>query len=152
MKYVLMFIWRIVYWVVAAAVTFGSLFLVMEGLKSVTDSLILSVVVGGVLWMVVAYWAYKPLTKIDEFLKAKASLDEDAYNAQVKMVLVPMSVLAVLVLVTLSFLYVWIDDMFVSEAPDIDVGITIVFFVFATVAVFIYSLKKYKKYKEYMRD
>ena len=150
MKYVLMFIWRIVYWVVAAAVTFGSLFLVMEGLKSVTDSLILSVVVGGVLWMTVLYWAYKPLTKIDEFLKAKASLDEDAYNAQVKMVIVPMSVLAVLVLVTLSFLYVWIDDMSVSETPiDIDAGITIVFFVFATVAVFIYSLKKYKKYKEY---
>ncbi len=150
MKYVLMFIWRVIYWVVSVAVTFGSLFLVMEGLKSVTDSLILSVVVGGVLWMVAVYWAHKPLTKIDEFLKAKASLDEDVYNAQVKMVIVPMSVLAVLVLVTLSFLYAWINDMFVSETPiDIDTGITIVFFVFATVGVFIYSLKKYRKYKEY---
>ena len=98
MKYLLMYIWKLTYFITAIIIVIGIFFLGVEIAKMIPDFFILQALVIGAIWAGGSYILIKPLIVLDKLLEDKASLDNDArisFFVFVTLVLISLAVLLV---------------------------------------------------------
>ena len=78
MKYLQMFIWKLLYWIIGIIIVVGGLILSMQVSKMYTDLIILQLIMAVIMWMVGGYIILKPLSMLDRFFVNKALLNKDA--------------------------------------------------------------------------
>ena len=149
MKYLLMYIWKLLYVTTAIIIFIGTHFLGMEVAKMIPDFMILQALVIGVIWAGGSYILMKSLIKFDGFLEAKASLDKDARISF--FVFVTLVLISLAVLLTSIFLFnEWlklINDTINRTIDDYSMIIFPLVLLISSIGSLIGSSNLYKKYK-----
>ena len=78
MKYLLMYFWKLTYFIIGIFAVVGIAITGMNTSKMITESMLLQLLLAGVIWIGGSFLVLKPLSMIDTFLTQKASLDKDA--------------------------------------------------------------------------
>ena len=78
MKYLLIYIWKLIYWAIGIVIVVGTLILGMKISKMLTDFMVLQLIMAMTMWIGENFILLKPLMILDKFLENKASLDKDA--------------------------------------------------------------------------
>jgi|GEM_PF-4846777 len=153
MKYLQMYIWKLIYIIMGIVIVVGSLILSMQLAKMMTGLMILQLVLAGILWVVGTFIVLKPLMMIDKLLVSKASLDKDArlnFFMFMSFVLISLAIF----LASIYLFNEWWELINDTVHRTLDDYFTIIFplvLLIASVGTFIGSFKLYKKYQELMR-
>ena len=154
MKYLLIYIWKLIYGIMGIALVGGALILGMKLSRVITDFLVLQLVIAGAIWVVVTFIVLKPLMMIDKLLEDKASLDQEArinFFMFVTFVLISLGVF----LASIFFFNEWLELVSDTINRTLDDYYTIIFplvLLIASLASLIGSFSLYKKYKQTMKD
>ncbi len=149
MKYLLMYIWKLTYFITAIIIVIGTFFLGVEAAKMIPDFFILQALVIGAIWVVGSYILAKPLIVLDKLLEEKASLDNDArisFFVFVTLVLISLAVL----LASIFLFNEWLELINDTINRTIDDYFTIIFplvLLISSIGSLIGSFNLYKKYK-----
>lgn len=103
MKYPLMYIWRVLYWLIAVFIAVGLFLLMGQGFKIIPDSTILkilSVPVNVAFWVGGTFIVAIIFISLDGFFESKASLEKDVRDIhQVLIIYTTMSLILLIVAV-----------------------------------------------------
>lgn len=157
MKYLLMYIWKVLYWIIVIAIVAGLLLLMGKGFKMLPDSTIikiLAVPIGAIFWGGGTYILSKPLIILDEFFEAKASLDKNVHDIHQKLI-IGSSFSLILFLISIYFFQYWleiINDTINRKTENYFTVIIPLIFLFGSINVFRGSfIKEYREYKDTIR-
>ena len=150
MKYLLMYIWKLLYLIIGIVIVVGSLIFGMQASTMLTDFIILQIIIAGSMWVGISFILTKPLIMMDVFLEDKASLDKDArinFFVFATFVLISLAVFS-----TSIYFFKWwlelINDTINRTTEDyFTIIFPLVLFV-TSVGSLIGSFGLYKKYKE----
>ena len=78
MNYLLMYIWKLLYFIIGIGIVVGGLILGMQLSKMIIEIKILQLIIAVVMWIVGSFVLLKPLIMLDKRLVSSASLDKDA--------------------------------------------------------------------------
>lgn len=152
MKYLLMYIWKLTYWISGIVIVVGMLIMVMDVSKMFIDSLVLQPIIAIFMWLAGSFILLKPLSMLDKVLETQASLDKDARISFF------IFVTFVLISIAVFFAGIYTFDMWLElineENRALDDYYTIIFpavLFIASIASFMGSFKLYKKYQETIR-
>lgn len=149
MKYLLMYIWKLTYWITGIIIVIATFFLGVEVAKMMPDFFILQALVIGAIWAGGSYILSKPLIMLDKLLEDKASLDNDArisFFVFVTLVLISLAVL----LASIFLFNLWLELINDTINRTIDDYFTIIFplvLLISSIGSLIGSFNLYKKYK-----
>ena len=153
MKYLLMYIWKLTYFITAIIIVIGTFFLGVEVAKMMPDFFILQALVIGAIWAGGSYILAKPLIMLDKLLEDKASLDNDArisFFVFVTLVLISLAVL----LASIFLFNMWLELINDTINRTIDDYFTIIFplvLLISSIGSLIGSFNLYKKYKNMIK-
>ena len=153
MKYLLMYIWKLIYFITAIIIVIGTFFFGVEVAKMIPDFFILQALVIGAIWAGGSYILAKPLIMLDKLLEDKASLDNDArisFFVFVTLVLISLAVL----LASIFLFNMWLELINDTINRTIDDYFTIIFplvLLISSIGSLIGSFNLYKKYKKTKR-
>ena len=150
MKYLLIYIWKLIYGIIGIVIVVGTLIMGMKISKLPTDFMVLQLIMAIAMWIVGSFILLKPLVMLDKFLENKASLDKDArLNFFVFLTFV---VISIAVFSASIYLFKeWLELINDTINRNIDDYFTIIFplvLFIASISSLIGSFKLYKKYKE----
>lgn len=149
MKYLLMYIWKLIYFITAIIIVIGTFFFGVEVAKMMPDFFILQALVIGAIWAGGSYILAKPLIMLDKILEDKASLDNDArisFFVFVTLVLISLAVL----LASIFLFNEWLELINDTINRTINDYFTIIFplvLLISSIGSLIGSFNLYKKYK-----
>jgi predicted transporter len=150
MKYLLIYIWKLIYGIIGIVIVVGTLIMGMKISKLLTDFMVLQLIMAITMWIGGSFILLKPLVMLDKFLENKASLDKDArLNFFVFLTFV---VISIAVFSASIYLFKeWVELINDTMNRNIDDYFTIIFplvLLIASIGSLIGSFKLYKKYKE----
>jgi len=149
-KYFLMYIWTLIYWVLGIVIVVGILIMSMNVSQMLTDSMLLHLIIAGTMGMGGIFVLLKPFIMLDKFLEAKASLDKEArinFFVFVTFVLISLAVF----LTSIFFFNEWlerINDTVNRTTEDYFMIIFPLVLLIASIGSLIGSFNLYKKYKD----
>lgn len=150
MKYLLMYIWKLLYWISGIILVVGLLIFAMNISKMVTDSLVLQPILAIAMWIGVSFLVLKPLRILDHFLEQKVSLDKGARLNFFMFVTFVLISIAIFCGAIYTFI-LWLDLMNDTVNRSLDDYWTLIFplvLFSASVASLLGSFKLYKKYEK----
>ena len=148
MKYLLMYVWKLTYFLTAIIIVIATFFLGVEVAKMIPDFFILQALVIGAIWAGGSYILSKPLIMLDKLLEDKASLDNDAR--------ISFFVFMTLVLISLAILLasIYTFNMWLERINNINRTLDDYFMIIfplvllvSSIGSLIGSFNLYKKYK-----
>lgn len=150
MKYLLIYIWKLIYGIIGIVIVVGTLIMGMKISKLPTDFMVLQLIMAIAMWIGGSFILLKPLVMLDKFLENKASLDKDArLNFFVFLTFV---VISIAVFSASIYLFKeWLELINDTMNRNIDDYFTIIFplvLLIVSIGSLIGSFKLYKKYKE----
>ena len=78
MKYLLMYVWKLLYLIIGIIIVVGSLILGMPLSKMIIEIKIVQLIIAMVIWIAGSFIVLNPLMMLDKKVVTKASLDKDA--------------------------------------------------------------------------
>ena len=150
MKYLLIYIWKLIYLILGIVILVGTLIFGVEISKMIPDFMILKMIAIGTIWVGGSYILIKSFNMLDKFLEAKASLDKDArieFFVFVTLVLISLAVFSA----SIYLFKEWLELINDTVNRTLDDYFTIIFplvlFV-ASIGSLIGSFNLYKKYQD----
>ncbi len=150
MKYLLIYIWKLIYLAIGIVIVVGTLILGMKISKMLTDFMVLQLIMAMTMWIGGSFILLKPLTMLDKILENKASLDKDArlnFFLFVSFVLISVAVF----IASIYLFKEWQELISDTMNRTLDDYFTIIFplvLLIASIGSLMGSFKLYKKYKE----
>ena len=153
MKYLQIYIWKLLYGIIGITIVVGGLISGMKLSKMLTDFTLLQLIIAIIIWAVGSFILLKPLMKLDRLLEDKASLDKDARtNFFVFMTLVLISI--AVFLASIYLFKEWLELINDTIHRTLDDYFTIIFplvLFTASIASLKGSFSLYKKYTERLK-
>lgn len=149
-----MYIWKLIYWVLGIVIVVGTLIMSMNVSQSLTDSLLLHLIMAGTMGLGIIYVLLKPLIMLDKYIEAKVLLDKEArisFFVFVTFVIISLAVF----LTSIFFFNEWLELINDTVNRTTEDHLTIIFplvLLFASIGSLIGSLNLYKKYKETIKE
>lgn len=154
MKYLLVYLWKLLYLITSVIIVVGGLIVAMKLSKTLIDVKLLQLIMALVMWVVGSFILLKPLSLFDRSLEQKTSLDKDArlnFFLFMTFVLISLGVF----LASLYLFKEWIELINDTLHRTLDDYFTIIFplvLLVASVGTFIGSFKLYKKYEDRLKS
>jgi predicted transporter len=154
MKYLLIYIWKLIYLAIGIVIVVGTLILGMKISKMLTDFMVLQLIMAMTMWIGGSFILLKPLTMLDKILENKASLDKDArlnFFLFVSFVLISVAVF----IASIYLFKEWQELISDTMNRTLDDYFTIIFplvLLIASIGSLMGSFKLYKKYKETIKE
>ena len=149
MNYLLMYIWKLLYFIIGIGIVVGGLILGMQLSKMIIEIKILQLIIAVVMWIVGSFVLLKPLIMLDKRLVSSASLDKDArlyFFMFMTFVLISIGVFTA----SIYLFNEWYELINDTVHRTLDDYFTIIFpmvLFIASVGTFIGSFKLYRKYE-----
>lgn len=150
MKYLLTYIWKLVYIFIGIVIVVGGMILAMQVSKTLTEHMLLQLVFAGVMWVGGSFMLLKPMSMLDKYVVKRASLDKDArlyFFLFMTFVLISLGVFSA----SIYLFNEWLELINDTVHRTLDDYFTIIFplvLFIASIGTLVGSLKLYKKYKE----
>ena len=154
MKYLLIYIWKLIYLTIGIITLVGTLILGVEVSKMIPDFMILKMIVIGAIWFGGSYILIKAFMILDKFLEDKALLDKEArveFFVFMTLVLISLGVF----LASIYLFKEWLELINDTVNRTLDDYFTIIFpltLLIASVGSLIGSFNLYKKYKDTINE
>ena len=149
MNYLLMYIWKLLYFIIGIGIVVGGLILGMQLSKMIIEIKILQLIIAVVMWIVASFVLLRPLMMLDKRLVNSASLDKDArlyFFMFMTFVLISIGVFTA----SIYLFNEWLELINDTVHRTLDDYFTIIFplvLFIASVGTFIGSFKLYRKYE-----
>lgn len=154
MKYLQIYIWKLIYGIIGITIVVGSLILGMKISKMLTDITLLQLILAMTMWIGASFILLKPLMMLDKILENKASLDKDArlnFFMFGTFVLISIAVFS-----SSIYLFIeWLELINDTVNRNLDDYFTIIFplvLFIASIGSFMGSFKLYTKYKKMIQN
>ena len=150
MKYLQMYIWKLIFLITGITIIVGSLILGMQLSKILTDIKVLQLLMAVLIWIGGSFIVLKPLSILDRLFEERVSLD---IKARLNFFLF-MTFILISLAVFSSSLYLfkeWLELINDTVHRTLDDYFTIIFplvLLSASIGTFIGSFKLYRRYKE----
>ena len=154
MNYLLMYIWKLLYFIIGIGIVVGGLILGMQLSKMIIEIKILQLIIAVVMWIVGSFVLLKPLIMLDKRLVSSASLDKDArlyFFMFMTFVLISIGVFTA----SIYLFNEWYELINDTVHRTLDDYFTIIFpmvLFIASVGTFIGSFKLYRKYEMILKN
>ena len=154
MNYLLMYIWKLLYFIIGIGIVVGGLILGMQLSKMIIEIKILQLIIAVVMWIVGSFVLLKPLIMLDKRLVSSASLDKDArlyFFMFMTFVLISIGVFTA----SIYLFNEWYELINDTVHRTVDDYLTIIFpmvLFIASVGTFIGSFKLYRKYEMILKN
>jgi hypothetical protein len=154
MKYLLVYIWKLLYLMIGMTTVVGSLIFGMQLSKMLIDIKLLQLMIAMAMWVGVSFIVLKPLMLFDKLLVNKASLNKDArlnFFLFVTFVLISIAIF----FASIYLFNEWFELINDTVNRTLDDYFTIIFpvvLLIASIGTFIGSFKLYKKYEKAIKS
>lgn len=152
MKYLLMYVWKLLYFIIGIVIVVGSLILGMQLSKMIIEIKILQLIIAIVIWIAGSFIVLKPLMMLDKKIVTKASLDKDArlnFFLFMTFVLISVGVFGA----SIYLFNEWLELINDTVHRTLDDYFTIIFplvLFIASIGTLIGSFKLYRKYEKFI--
>jgi len=154
MNYLLMYIWKLLYFIIGIVIVVGGLILGMQLSRMIIEIKILQLIIAVVMWVVASFVLLKPLMILDKRLVSSASLEKDAslyFFMFMTFVLISIGVFTA----SIYLFNEWLELINDTVHRTLDDYFTIIFplvLFIASVGTFIGSFKLYRKYEMIIKN